>query len=127
VSQDTLATLLDLYANPTDNLSNSSLSNRASQFLTDYMMLAPERLFLKTASATQREQDVWVYSFEQPLAGAPDFFGGKHIDFGSVPPFILIHIQHSTPLTSTILISGSPSRLFSIAIANARLLHLFRE
>jgi hypothetical protein len=85
VSQDTLATLLDLYANPTDNLSNSSLSNRASQFLTDYMMLAPERLFLKTASATQREQDVWVYSFEQPLAGAPDFFGGEHLDFGRVP------------------------------------------
>ncbi|KAJ7304674.1 alpha/beta-hydrolase [Mycena albidolilacea] len=98
VSQDTLATLLDLYANPTDNLSNSSLSNRASQFLTDYMMLAPERLFLKTASATQREQDVWVYSFEQPLAGAPDFFGAFHtsdlyyLDIG-FPPVASLALQ----------------------------------
>ncbi|KAJ7732153.1 Alpha/Beta hydrolase protein [Mycena metata] len=76
VSQGTLDKLVDLYAHPTDNLSNSSLSNRAAQFLTDYEFLAPNRLFLDIASA--RKQDVWAYSFQQPLAGFPDFLGAFH-------------------------------------------------
>ncbi|KAJ7833649.1 Carboxylesterase family-domain-containing protein [Mycena olivaceomarginata] len=58
VSQATLAKLLTLYAHPTDNLSNSSLSICASQFETDYVMLALQRLFLKTALAAPRKQDV---------------------------------------------------------------------
>ncbi|KAF7360074.1 Carboxylic ester hydrolase [Mycena venus] len=76
VSQDTISKLLDLYAHPTDNLSNSTLFNRAAQFETDYLFLAPQRLFLKTASAEERQQDVWAYSFQQHLPGSPDFFGG---------------------------------------------------
>ncbi|KAJ7798708.1 Alpha/Beta hydrolase protein [Mycena olivaceomarginata] len=67
VSQDTLAKLLALYAHPTDNLSNNRLRD-----------VAPQRLFLKTASAAHRKQDVWAYSFEQHLPGAPDFFGAFH-------------------------------------------------
>ncbi|KAJ7478209.1 alpha/beta-hydrolase, partial [Mycena latifolia] len=78
VSDDTLIKLLALYAHPTDNLSNSSLYNRAAQFTTDYEFLAPQRLFLKTASAEERNQDVWAYSFQQHLDGAPDFFGAFH-------------------------------------------------
>ncbi|KAJ7478234.1 Alpha/Beta hydrolase protein [Mycena latifolia] len=78
VSDDTLTKLLALYAHPTDNLSNSSLYNRAAQFTTDYLLLAPQRLFLKTASAEERNQDVWTYSFQQHLDGAPDFLGAFH-------------------------------------------------
>lgn len=78
VSQDTIAKLLDLYSHPTDNLSNSTLYNRAAQFETDYAFLAPQRLFLKTASAEKRKQDVWAYSFQQRLPGAPDFLGGEY-------------------------------------------------
>lgn len=78
VSQDTIAKLLDLYSQPTDNLSNSTLYNRAAQFATDYEFLAPQRLFLKSASAEARKQDVWAYSFQQHLPGAPDFLGGKY-------------------------------------------------
>ncbi|KAJ6585587.1 Alpha/Beta hydrolase protein [Mycena capillaripes] len=74
-SQETLATLLDLYAHPTDSLSNSSLYNRAAQFETDYSRLGPQRLFLKTAS---RKQNVWVYLWEQTVPGAPDFLGSFH-------------------------------------------------
>ncbi|KAJ7016402.1 Alpha/Beta hydrolase protein [Mycena alexandri] len=76
VSQETLDKIIDLYAHPTDNLSNSSLSNRAAQFATDYLFLAPNRLFLEVASA--RKQEVWAYSFQQPLAGFPDFLGAFH-------------------------------------------------
>ncbi|KAJ7478224.1 alpha/beta-hydrolase [Mycena latifolia] len=75
VSDDTLAKLLDLYAHPTDSLSNSSLFNRAAQFATDYEALTPQRLFHKTASAEERNQDMWAYSFQQHLDGAPDFLG----------------------------------------------------
>ncbi|KAF8187865.1 Alpha/Beta hydrolase protein [Mycena galopus ATCC 62051] len=78
VSQDTINTILDLYAHPTDNLSNSSLYNRAAQLETDYAMLAPERLFLKVASAEHRHQDVWAYSFQQHIPGTPDFLGAFH-------------------------------------------------
>ncbi|KAJ7738106.1 Alpha/Beta hydrolase protein [Mycena metata] len=76
VSQQTRDKLVDLYAHPTDNLSNSSLFNRAAQFATDYTFLAPNRLFLDIASA--RTQDVWAYSFQQPIPGFPDFFGAFH-------------------------------------------------
>ncbi|KAJ7093132.1 Alpha/Beta hydrolase protein [Mycena epipterygia] len=88
VSQDTIVKLLDLYSHPTDNLSNSTLYNRAAQFETDYAFLAPHRLFLKTASAEKRKQDVWAYSFQQHLPGAPDFFGGDdlyYLDMGFSP------------------------------------------
>ncbi|KAJ7478211.1 Alpha/Beta hydrolase protein [Mycena latifolia] len=91
VSQDTLTKLLDLNAHPTDNLSNSSLFNRAAQFATDYALLAPQRLFLKVASAEERNQDVWAYSFQQHLDSAPDFFGAFHtsdlyyLDMGFTP------------------------------------------
>ncbi|KAJ7225054.1 alpha/beta-hydrolase [Mycena haematopus] len=78
VSQHTIDKLLDLYSHPTDNLSNSTLFNRAAQFETDYAMLAPQRLFLKAASAKRRSQDVWAYSFQQPLPGVPAFFGAFH-------------------------------------------------
>ncbi|KAJ6580755.1 Alpha/Beta hydrolase protein [Mycena capillaripes] len=77
-SQETLDELLALYAHPTDKLSNSSLYNRAAQFTTDYSFLAPQRLFLKHASAEERRQDVWAYEFEQHLPGAPDFLGAFH-------------------------------------------------
>ncbi|KAJ7143745.1 Alpha/Beta hydrolase protein [Mycena epipterygia] len=91
VSQNTLDKLLDLYAHPTDNLSNSTLFNRAAQVYTDYVFLAPQRLFLKTASAETRKQDVWAYSFQQHLPGSPDFFGAFHtsdlyyLDMGFTP------------------------------------------
>ncbi|KAJ7785532.1 alpha/beta-hydrolase, partial [Mycena olivaceomarginata] len=78
VSEDTLSKLLDLYAHPTQDLSNSTLYDRAAQFETDYTFLAPQRLFLKTASAVQRTQDVWAYSWQQHLPGSPDFFGAFH-------------------------------------------------
>ncbi|KAJ7708314.1 Alpha/Beta hydrolase protein [Mycena rosella] len=78
VSQDTITKLLDLYSNPTDNLSNSTLYNRAAQFETDYSFLGPQRLFLETASAEERKQDVWAYSFQQHLPGSPDFLGAFH-------------------------------------------------
>ncbi|KAJ6530861.1 alpha/beta-hydrolase, partial [Mycena vulgaris] len=78
VSQDIIAKLLDLYSHPTDNLSNSTLYNRAAQFATDYSFLAPQRLFLKTASSERRKQDVWAYSFQQHLPGTPDFLGAFH-------------------------------------------------
>ncbi|KAJ7808742.1 Alpha/Beta hydrolase protein [Mycena olivaceomarginata] len=78
VSQATLSKLLDLYAHPTDDLSNSTLFDRATQFETDYSFLGPQRLFLKTASAEERKQDVWAYSFQQHLPGSPDFFGAFH-------------------------------------------------
>lgn len=79
VSQETLNKLVDLYAHPTDNLSNSSLSNRAAEFFNDYLLLAPNRLFLEVASDAKRQQDVWAWSFGQPLAGFPNFFGGECI------------------------------------------------
>ncbi|KAJ6450776.1 alpha/beta-hydrolase [Mycena sanguinolenta] len=79
VSQATLDKLLALYAHPTDNLAtNSSLYNRAAQFTTDYEILAPERLFLRSASAAQRGQDVWAYEFEQHPPDTPDFLGAFH-------------------------------------------------
>ncbi|KAJ6526536.1 Alpha/Beta hydrolase protein [Mycena vulgaris] len=91
VSQDTLTKLLDLYAHPTDNSSNSTLFNRFAQFQTDFSFLAPQRLFLKTASAERRAQDVWAYSFDQLIAGFPDFLGVSHstdlyfLDIGFTP------------------------------------------
>ncbi|KAF7364315.1 Alpha/beta-hydrolase [Mycena sanguinolenta] len=92
VSQATLNKLLELYAHPTDNLAlNSSLYNRAAEFTTDYEMLAPQRLFLKTASSAQRNQDVWAYSFQQHPSDAPDFLGAFHtadlyyLDMGFTP------------------------------------------
>ncbi|KAF8211398.1 alpha/beta-hydrolase [Mycena galopus ATCC 62051] len=78
VSQDTLAKIIDLYAHPTDNLSNSSLYNRAAELETDYALLAPQRLFLKAASTAHRNQNVWAYSFQQPIPGTPDFLGAFH-------------------------------------------------
>ncbi|KAJ7494230.1 alpha/beta-hydrolase [Mycena galericulata] len=91
VSQDIINELLDLYSHPTDNLSNSTLFNRAAQFYTDYAFLAPQRLFLKAASAESRKQDVWAYSFQQHLPSAPDFLGAFHtndlyyLDMGFTP------------------------------------------
>ncbi|KAJ6489004.1 alpha/beta-hydrolase [Mycena sanguinolenta] len=92
VSQATLDKLLELYAHPTDSLAlNSSLYNRAAQFTTDYEMLAPERLFLRSASAAQWGQDVWAYEFEQHPPDAPDFLGAFHtsdlyyLDMGFAP------------------------------------------
>ncbi|KAJ6496255.1 alpha/beta-hydrolase [Mycena sanguinolenta] len=92
VSQATLDKLLELYAHPTDNLaSNSTLYNRAAQFATDYYMLAPERLFLQSAAAAQRGQDVWAYQFEQHTPNAPGFLGVFHtsdlyyLDMGFAP------------------------------------------
>ncbi|KAJ6567906.1 Alpha/Beta hydrolase protein [Mycena vulgaris] len=73
VSQDTPTKLLDLYAHPTDNLSNSTLFNRSAQCQTDFSFLTPQRLFLKTASAETRAQDVWAYSFDQLILSFPDF------------------------------------------------------
>ncbi|KAK7026255.1 hypothetical protein R3P38DRAFT_2948793 [Favolaschia claudopus] len=58
ISDITLSTLINLYAHPTENLSNSSLYNRAAQFATDYSFVAPNRLFLKSASAPERSQYV---------------------------------------------------------------------
>ncbi|KAJ7135369.1 Alpha/Beta hydrolase protein [Mycena crocata] len=78
VSQATIGKVLDLYAHPTQNLSNSTLYNRAAQLETDYAFLAPHRLFLKSASAKSRKQDVWAYSFQQQLPGVPDFLGAFH-------------------------------------------------
>ncbi|KAJ7451939.1 Alpha/Beta hydrolase protein [Mycena latifolia] len=55
-SQDTINSRrppIDLYAQPTDSLSNSSLYNRAAQLETDYPWLAPQRLFLKAAAGKQ--------------------------------------------------------------------------
>ncbi|KAJ6468659.1 alpha/beta-hydrolase [Mycena vitilis] len=76
VPNATLEALLALYADPTDNLAtNSSLYNRAAQFETDFTFLAPNRLFLETAST---KQDVWAYSFQQPVPGTPDVFGAFH-------------------------------------------------
>ncbi|KAJ7129900.1 Alpha/Beta hydrolase protein [Mycena crocata] len=78
VSQATLDKLVALYAHATHNLSNSTLFNRNAQFETDYTFLAPQRLFLKSASAKHRKQDVWAYSFQQQVPGAPDFLGAFH-------------------------------------------------
>ncbi|KAJ7169328.1 alpha/beta-hydrolase [Mycena crocata] len=78
VSQETINQLLDLNSQPTDRLSNSTLYDRAVQFTTDYRGLAPQRLFLKSASANERQQNVWAYSFQQHLPGAPDFLGVFH-------------------------------------------------
>ncbi|KAJ7131854.1 alpha/beta-hydrolase [Mycena crocata] len=78
VSQDTINHLLDLYAHPTEHLSNSTLYNCAAQFYTDYSLLAPQRLFLNIASAKKRNENVWAYSFQQPLPGAPAFLGVSH-------------------------------------------------
>ncbi|KAK6974321.1 carboxylic ester hydrolase [Favolaschia claudopus] len=77
-SEATVSKLVDLYAHPTDSLSNSSLYNRATQFETDYSFLGPQRLFLRSASAPERGQNVWAYSFEQHPSGTPDFFGAFH-------------------------------------------------
>ncbi|KAJ7910548.1 Alpha/Beta hydrolase protein [Mycena leptocephala] len=90
-SQDTIAKLLKLYSHPTDNLSNSMLFNRAAEFATDYAFLAPQRLFLKVASAKERKQDVWAYSFQQHLPSSPNFLGAFHtsdlyyLDMGFTP------------------------------------------
>ncbi|KAK7046480.1 Alpha/beta-hydrolase [Favolaschia claudopus] len=78
VSNETLSKLLDLYAHPTEQLLNSTLYNRAAQFETDYAFLAPQRLFLKSASARGRKQDVWAYELQQHLPGSPDFLGAFH-------------------------------------------------
>ncbi|KAJ6496288.1 alpha/beta-hydrolase [Mycena sanguinolenta] len=92
VSKVTLDKLLELYAHPTDNLAgNSSLYNRAAQFTTDYELLGPDRLFLRSASVAQRGQDVWVYEFAQHPPGTPDFLGAFHtadlyyLDIGFAP------------------------------------------
>ncbi|KAJ7720975.1 Alpha/Beta hydrolase protein [Mycena maculata] len=93
VSNDTIAKLLDLYSAPTQtfNLTDSTLYNRAAQFETEYSFLAPQRLFLKTASAEQRKQDVWAYSFQQLIPGAPEALGVFHssdlyyLDMGCSP------------------------------------------
>jgi hypothetical protein len=103
VSQATLSKLLDLYAHPTDDLSNSTLFDRATQFETDYSFLGPQRLFLKTASAEERKQDVWAYSFQQHLPGSPDFFGGeeppsKFSPFVSGVDFLLRTAFHTSDL-----------------------------
>jgi hypothetical protein len=108
-SQDTIAKLLELYSHPTDNLSNSMLFNRAAEFATDYAFLAPQRLFLKVASAKERKQDVWAYSFQQHLPSSPNFLGGEYSP-GSFPSALipLPFEQHSTPVTSTTSTWGSP-------------------
>ncbi|KAJ7321345.1 Alpha/Beta hydrolase protein [Mycena albidolilacea] len=48
VSNATISKILYFYTYPTENLSNSTLYNRAAQIATDYAFLAPERLFLRT-------------------------------------------------------------------------------
>ncbi|KAJ7124006.1 Alpha/Beta hydrolase protein [Mycena crocata] len=78
VSQQTINQLLEMNAHPTDRLSNSTLYDRAVQFQTDYLFVAPQRVFLKSASAKQRKQNVWAYSFQQHLPGAPAFLGVFH-------------------------------------------------
>ncbi|KAJ7131846.1 alpha/beta-hydrolase [Mycena crocata] len=78
VSETTIATLVDLYSKPGTHVSNSSLYNRATQFYTDYSFLAPQRLFLNTATAKKRNQNVWAYSFQQHVPGAPNFLGIFH-------------------------------------------------
>ncbi|KAJ7906608.1 Alpha/Beta hydrolase protein [Mycena leptocephala] len=97
-SQVTIAKLLELYSHPTDNLSN--IHDRLH-------ILGPQRLFLKTASAKERKQDVWAYSFQQHLPSSPDFFGAFH--------------------TSDLyyLTWGSPHPLSKAQVADARFLHLF--
>jgi hypothetical protein len=103
-SQDTIAKLLELYSHPTDNLSSSTLFNRAAEFATDYAFLAPQRLFLKTASAEERKQDVWAYSFQQYLPSSPDFFGGEYSPDSFPSALIPLNFpfqQHSTPVAST--------------------------
>ncbi|KAF7343118.1 Alpha/beta-hydrolase [Mycena venus] len=78
VSQDTITQLLGLYAHP-ERVSNSTLYDRAAEFFTDNGFLAPQRQFLKVASAMQRNQDVWAYSFQQRIPGFPAFLGGKFL------------------------------------------------
>ncbi|KAF7344804.1 Alpha/beta-hydrolase [Mycena venus] len=78
VSQDTITELLRLYAQP-ERVSNSTLYDRAAEWFTDIGFLAPQRQFLKVASAKQRNQNVWAYSFQQQLPGFPAFLGGKFL------------------------------------------------
>ncbi|KAJ7904048.1 alpha/beta-hydrolase [Mycena leptocephala] len=78
VSQDTITQLLGLYAHP-ERVSNSTLYDRAAEFFNDNGFLAPQRQFLKVASAEQRNQDVWAYSFQQRIPGFPAFLGGKFL------------------------------------------------
>ncbi|KAJ7510646.1 hypothetical protein B0H11DRAFT_1900024 [Mycena galericulata] len=94
VSQATLNTLLGLYAyaQPTYNLSNSTLYNRAAEFNTDYSFLAPQRLFLKAVSAEGRNQSVWAYSFQQHLPSAPDFLGGECSFSPRSAPALIIYL-----------------------------------
>jgi hypothetical protein len=75
VSQDTITRLLGLYAHP-ERVSNSTLYDRAAEFFNDNGFLAPQRQFLKVASA---KQDVWAYSFQQRIPGFPAFLGGKFL------------------------------------------------
>ncbi|KAJ6570615.1 Alpha/Beta hydrolase protein [Mycena vulgaris] len=90
VSQDTITQLLGLYAHP-ERVSNSTLYDRAAEFFNDNGFLAPQRQFLKVASAKQRNQDVWAYSFQQRIPGFPAFLGVFHsndlyyLDIGSNP------------------------------------------
>ncbi|KAJ7822533.1 Alpha/Beta hydrolase protein [Mycena olivaceomarginata] len=87
VSQDTITRLLGLYAHP-ERVSNSTLYDRAAEFFNDNGFLAPQRQFLKVASA---KQDVWAYSFQQRIPGFPAFLGVFHsndlyyLDIGSNP------------------------------------------
>jgi hypothetical protein len=76
VSNATIEKLIALYP-PTKIMSNSSLYERAATFMTDIAFLAPQRIFIEAASTAKRNQDVWAYSFQQRLPGAPEFLGGK--------------------------------------------------
>ncbi|KAJ7131823.1 Alpha/Beta hydrolase protein [Mycena crocata] len=76
-----------------ENEGGFTLYDRAVQFQTDYLFVAPQRVFLKSASAKERKQNVWAYSFQQHLPGALAFLGVFHstdlyyldMCFGQVP------------------------------------------
>jgi hypothetical protein len=53
VSNATKSKILYFYTHPTENLSNITLYDRAAQIATDYAFLAPEWLFLRSASGRQ--------------------------------------------------------------------------
>jgi hypothetical protein len=92
VSQDTITQLLGLYAHP-ERVSNSTIYDRAAEFFNDNGFLAPQRQFLKVASAEQRNQDVWAYSFQQRIPGFPAFLGGKFLSQpDSSLPLVFIHV-----------------------------------
>ncbi|KAK7024685.1 Alpha/beta-hydrolase [Favolaschia claudopus] len=79
VSQGTIDKILSLYADVPDNLSNSSLYNRAAQLVTDYAGLAPQRLFLESALAAKTpKRNLWAYEFDQEPPNLPSFLGAFH-------------------------------------------------